>query len=281
MTERRSGSLGWLRLIAYPILLLLLYQLGAWWARQMTYPIPTPQRGSPPEPIRAVALETEPGQMVRAYFLPCPREAAPVVVFFHGGGQDLDNLVDSGFIQRFPTLGVHLLAIDYPGYGTSSGAPSEARIADAADAAMDWAIINYPDAPKVIMGWALGAAVAVQTAQRFKGQYDGLVLVSAWRDLPSAADHHTPRWLVRLLWRERYDAANAATGLQAPSLVIHGSLDDVVPIDQGRLVARILGAHGACEFVAVTDRGHDDIMDASLTWLKLRHFLQAFAATTD
>lgn len=268
----------YLRLLVYPSLLVLGLFLVGRWAQSLTYPIPmAPQMPAPPEPIRAIVLTTEPDQQLHAYFLPCPLEAAPVVIFFHGGGQDLTNLVDSGFMQRFPALGVHLLAIDYPGYGGSSGSPSEASLALAADAAMDWTFANYPDAPKLVMGWALGAAVAVQTASRFEGQYDGLILVSAWTDLPSVAAPSLPRWLAALLVRERYDSAAAVAELHTPSLVIHGKLDDLVPIAQGRRLAQLLGSRGTCQFVEVVDRGHQDIMDASLTWLHLSHFFQAFA----
>ncbi len=270
---------GWhLRLLFYPCLLVLVLLLADHWLQSLTYPIPPWTRTTePPEPIRAIALASEPGQQLQAYFLPCPREVAPVVIFFHGGGQDLNNLVDSGFMQRFPDLGVHLLAIDYPGYGASSGSPSEASLALAADSAMDWAFANFPDAPKLIMGWALGAAVAVQTASRFEGQYDGLILVSAWTDLPSVVTPSLPNWLTALLLRERYDSAATVGELHTPSLVIHGKRDDLVPIEQGRHLAQLLGNRGSCQFVEVADHGHGDIMDASLTWLHLTHFFQAFA----
>ncbi len=44
------------------------------------------------------------------------------------------------------------------------------------------------------------------------------------------------RWLVR----DRYETSSKAPGLRLPSLVIHGTDDEVVPMEMGRRIAQLL-----------------------------------------
>jgi acetyl esterase/lipase len=62
---------------------------------------------------------------------------------------------------------------------------------------------------------------------------------------------------------ERYRDASPLSwidGRSAPFLVVHGALDDVVPIDQSRrLVAALRGAGVEVQFVELDDAGHDGL----------------------
>ena len=76
-----------------------------------------------------------PGGNVEALFLPATAVPAvapqPVVIFAHGNGEVTDYWV--GALDGFRERGIGVLLVEYPGYGRSTGAPSEASIR-AADA---------------------------------------------------------------------------------------------------------------------------------------------------
>ena len=142
---------------------------------------------------------------------------------------------------------------------------------------MDWLLMERPDNPKIIMGWSLGAAVAVQTAATFKGSVDGLILLSPWTTLPDVASHHFPRWLVRLLLKETYPSVVAAAEIDIPSLVIHGTEDQIIPFSQGEALAQILGSKQLCQFIQLKGLDHDMVFFSQLTWVHLGHFFRLMA----
>lgn len=81
-----------------------------------------------------------------------------------------------------------MVAIDYGGFGTSSGTPSEAGLQTDALALADWAgtVAGVPPERIVVFGQSLGTAVAVSLVQTLAEQQQqqeavlcaGLVLVA-------------------------------------------------------------------------------------------------------
>lgn len=265
------------RIFVYGGLLLLALTLFPRYVNMMIYPAPAEDVPVvPPAPIEALAITNANGETLSAWFLPCAKADAPVVIFFHGNGQNLGTMLYSGFLHRFGEYQVHLLALDYPGYGNSQGRPSEESLMESGTLAVDWALAHYPDAPKVLMGWSLGAAVAVEMSARFSGQHDGLILLSPWKTLPDVAGAHYPKFLVKFFVSEKYPSDVAASAVEVPSLVIHGEDDTIIPASQGTEIAAILGETGKSQLVIVKDRGHNDLMAAGLTWTHIQHFLAQF-----
>ena len=248
--------------------------------RQMLYPAPPVVLPSPPPaPLEEVILELPAGERVTAWGYSHTARlrrdshtspVSPAVVFFHGNGENLETLRHSGMYEQLVDLGVHFLAVDYPGYGSSSGEPSEASLMASGQAGFAWISQRHPDSPLVVLGWSLGAAVAIRTAAD-NARTDGLVLLSAWSDLPSLAAVHYPSWLVGMGLRDRYDSVAAASNVRAPVLMIHGAVDRIIPIDHGRRLAAALADR--CRFVEVPEAGHNDLLARHQVWQELRAFL--------
>lgn len=88
------------------------------------------------------------------------------------------------------TTSIHILAIDYRGYGLSTGFPTEEGIITDGIATVDWAIhvAKVPSNRIVILGQSLGTAVTSAVVEHFalKGvQFAGVVIVAAFTDLPT------------------------------------------------------------------------------------------------
>ena len=129
------------------------------------------------------------------------------------------------------------------------------------------------------MGWSLGAAVAIRTAARRPDEVDRLVLMSAWSDLASLAALHYPSWLVGMGLKDRYDSVAAAAGVRVPVLMIHGSVDPLIPLEQGRRLHEALGARS--RFVEVPGAGHNDLLGRAVVWQELGAFLRPSQGATD
>ncbi len=237
--------------------------------RQMLYPAPPiPVPSPPPAPLAEVPLALPSGERTVAWARDHPDAASPAAVFFHGNGENLETLRLSGLYDQLGALGVHVLAVEYPGYLPGSGTPSEASLIAAGRAGLEHLAQRYPSSPKLVIGWSLGAAVAIGTAAG-AGDVDGLVLISAWADLPSLAKVHYPDWLVSLGLPDTYDSVAAAGKVEAPVLMIHGAVDEIIPIAQGR---RLRGALGGARFVEVPGAGHNDLLSRQVVWDEIGAF---------
>ncbi len=263
--------------------------------RQMVYPAPPiPVPSPPPAPLAEVTLELPAGERVVAWARQGPAPSSPAVVFFHGNGENLETVRFGGLFDELAALGAHVLAVDYPGYGRSTGEPREASLTAAGEAGLGWLAERHPQSPKVVLGWSLGAAVAIRTAARDASEAfgtsrrrraDGLVLMSAWSDLPSLAAVHFPSWLVGLGLKDKYDSVAAAAEVRAPVLMIHGTVDEIIPLEQGRRVEDALRARASqpgeadtCRFVEVPGAGHNDLLSYPVVWQELGAFLETLAA---
>ena len=247
------------------------------YARQMLYPAPpVPVPSPPPPPLEEVWLDLPTGDRVQAWsFVPQDLGAeAPVVVFFHGNGENLETVRWSGLFEELGKLGVAVLASDYPGYGRSTGVSSEEGLNATGDAVLAWARQRYPERPLVIAGWSLGAALAIATAARHPEDVSGLIALSPWTTLREVAVGLFPEFAVKAMLRETYDSRSAAREIRVPALVVHGERDDLIPVGQGKEIASVLA--GSTKWVPVPRAAHNDLFSAPATWSAIGEFLKSF-----
>ncbi len=99
----------------------------------------------------------------------------------------------------------HLLAIDYRGFGQSSGSPTEQGLITDASALVDFAMHTAGVSPDriVLLGQSLGTAVASGVAERYAVErgvdFAGVVLVAAFSSLPTMLAGYAIAGLVPVL----------------------------------------------------------------------------------
>ncbi|KAG6146343.1 hypothetical protein E4U28_000743 [Claviceps purpurea] len=86
------------------------------------------------------------------------------------------------------TSSYHVIAIDYRGFGHSTGVPSEQGLIQDAETLVEWAtkVAGIPASRIVLFGHSLGTAVATGVAERCTTRgidFAGIVLVSGFSDL--------------------------------------------------------------------------------------------------
>lgn len=264
----------WRKVSSVLLTLLVLLLMKNTLVRHMLYPAPSWQVPSPPPaPLREARLTVD-GKEIRGWTAGGDDDAGgPAVLYLYGNGENLATLELAGQFARLAELGGPFLVVDYPGYGGSQGKPSEKSLVAAGEAGLAWLVERYPERPRIVIGWSLGAAVAIQVASRAQASLDALVLLSAWDDLPTLAKVHFPSWLVRWGLGDRYDSRAAARQLRLPGLMIHGTADAVIPIEHGRRLAVAWSA--APRFVEVDATGHNDLLDRPRVWRELGSFVAA------
>lgn len=245
-------------------------------ARQMLYPAPPVAVPSPPPaPLEEVWLDLVGGGRAHAWFYAPPAlpEAAPVVLFFHGNGENLETLRWAGVFEEMGKLGVAILAADFPGYGRSPGPPTEDGLVATGDAAVAWARSHHPSRPVVVAGWSLGAALAIATVDRHPKDVRGLIAMSPWTTLAEVARGVFPEMAVRMMLKEHYDSRAAARRITVPALVIHGEMDDLIPMKQGLEISNVLA--GPTRWVPVSRAAHNDLLGRQEAWEAMAEFLQS------
>ena len=238
--------------------LVLLYGLLGWLAarnsKRLLYPAPAEGPLAVPTRARLVARATPQGaHFLGVYY--AARGDAPTLVLFHGNGETVAWSLP--LASDLAASGLGVLLGEYRGYGMSalSGTPSEEGLYD--DGAAGLAFLREQHIPNdrvVLWGTSLGTGVASELAAT--GQGARLVLCSPYTSIRAMAAHYA--WFLPTRWivREQFDTLAKAGRIHVPTLVVHGTDDEVVPFEMGRAVA---SAIDGATFVRVPGGHHNDL----------------------
>ncbi|MDY7226167.1 alpha/beta hydrolase [Hyalangium rubrum] len=252
------------------LLVCYLALVGALYALQRSVLFPAPRRASQ-EPLREAGFRrlTPPGKpVVDVLHLPAgPGE--PTLVHFHGNGEQISNLVRLG--QAMRERGVGFLAVEYPGYASNPGSPSEQGFYEAAEIAIaDLRASGVGPEQTVLSSRSIGGGVAVEMARRGHGAR--MVLLAPFTSVVDMAGLVFPFLPTRLLVRDPFDNAAKAPGIQVPVLIFHGDQDEVIPVRMGQQLGRLF-PKGTME--TVPGARHNDLLEQ--TWPVLVDRMAAFA----
>ncbi|MEO8124390.1 MAG: alpha/beta fold hydrolase [Burkholderiales bacterium] len=174
-------------------------------------------------------------ERLHALWLANENPDAPVLLYLHGARWDVTGSAPR--VRRMAALGYAVLAIDYRGFGKSSGAdelPSEASAYEDARAAWDWIAREHPQKRRYIFGHSLGSAIAVDLASQVDDA-SGLIVEGSFTSIPDVFSTQPWGWLpVTGLITQRFDAASRIGKVHVPVLVVHGSADTLIHPELGR-----------------------------------------------
>ena len=223
-------------------------------------------------PGHDVKLETADGVTLHARYVLRPY-AYFNLLYLHGRSGSLATR--SRLLQYFVSVNANVLAVDYRGYGQSTGTPCEAGLYTDALTAYQWLVSHVPAQSVVVIGEGLGAAPACELAAA--QPVAGLVSISAFSSLPQLAAAHYPWLPTGWVVRSRFDVLDKIARVQAPKLIVHSRADERVPFAMGeRLFAAALEPKQALWLDAAK---HGEVYSTSGEQLKIG--LEQFLATLD
>jgi fermentation-respiration switch protein FrsA (DUF1100 family) len=153
-------------------------------------------------------------------------------VYFHGNGELIDFLPSE--FDELRSFGLGVFLVEYPGYGRSEGAPSEASITATALAAFDWTQVQAHVDPRRVVpyGRSLGGAAATIVAARRNSA--ALVIESTFTSVRSFAHGLlVPEFIVR----DPFDSLSLLADYRGPTLIFHGERDEIIPFVHGQQLA--------------------------------------------
>lgn len=192
------------------------------------------------------------------YFRPTtdPRR---IVLFFHGGsGEALDR---DWADELVPERDLLVLA-EYPGYGARRGGTiSEASLIADSEKLVAEAHRTWGSLPILAVGESLGCAIAARLASTLR--VERLALITPFASGEAVAAKHYRYLPVKWMLKDKYRLERHLQTSRVPLHVVHGTLDEYIPLEHGRAVFQAYqGPQKA--FDEVPGFGHANIAHAVL-----------------
>ncbi|KAJ7070030.1 Alpha/Beta hydrolase protein [Mycena amicta] len=174
--------------------------------------------------------------------IPAALKAHPTILFFHGNGGTRAFHVRIHHYTAFSSrLAANVLAIDYRGYGDSTGWPTQEGVLRDARAAWDWLIESGADADQIlIVGHSLGTGISALLSAELSDEGispRGVVLLSPFSSIRKVLETYHIVGLVPLI--KPLSMIPFATDLVYNRLIHRFDTDTLVP----RMKGPILIAH--------------------------------------
>jgi fermentation-respiration switch protein FrsA (DUF1100 family) len=222
-------------------------------------------------PFRDLHIQTNDHQKLHAWWLERPDPRAQVI-FFHGNGGNLSLWLD--ILIELWKRDFSVLAVDYRGYGLSTGNPSEQGLYRDAEATVRLflAELKKDGAPTIYWGRSIGAPVAARAAMA--AAPDALVLETPMPSVRAVLRTNPVLWALSFLSTYTFPTSRLLEKYQGPLLVIHGDADGIVPLTAGRLVFdKAPTTHKT--FVLIRGADHNDLhlVDPRSYWSSVDKFV--------
>lgn len=198
---------------------------------------------------------------IHAWWIPNATSARQVILFFHGNGYVVEDMVGTE-LEKLLLIGANLLVVDYRGYGLSTQlTPNELTVDEDAEAALRYLLQtrSIRAADVFVLGRSVGSGAATHLAGRNPG-LGGLILESPFTSIDDAAAEAP--WYLRIfpvgvILRSHFDNLSKIGTVRSPVLIVAGSADTLTPPEMAqRLLAK---ANQPKSLYLVQNAGHNNL----------------------
>jgi len=176
-----------------------------------------------------VKIATEDGARLDGWWR-SPSEGHGVVLFLHGTPGTVPDQVWR--LDQLKQSGLGILAIDWRGYGGSTGQPTEQGLRADARAGFDFIRAAAPHSRIAVFGESLGTGLAVALAR--DRPVAGVLLNAPYASVRRLFQLRGPPIPYRWLMRDPFDSEALIGGVTVPILMLHGTADPAIPVEEAR-----------------------------------------------
>ena len=177
-----------------------------------------------------------------------------LLVFNGNGGCALDRSYYREYVRNHPG-DWKIFLLEYPGYGSREGRPSEESVTAAAVEAVDTLAVA-PGRKIWLLGESLGSGTASATVKARPEKITGLLLVTPFNSLVAAAANHYPWLPVSLLLKTRFDSEKNLANYPGPVAFFLSANDTTVPAALGR---KLYEGYGGRKRLWIDPEGNHDV----------------------
>jgi fermentation-respiration switch protein FrsA (DUF1100 family) len=226
-------------------------------------------------PFTDLKISTADGETLHGWWLEHPSPRAQVI-YWHGNGGNLALWMPA--LTDLRRRGFSVMAVDYRGYGESTGRPSERGIYTDAEAATGYfnEHLRRQGIPTIYWGRSLGCAVASYAAKLTPG--DGLILESPFPDVRALFSGNPIMLGLSFFSSYRFSTRQHLEAYRAPLLVIHGDADSIIPFRAGKRVFE-QAPSAAKTFVVLNGADHNDVHTGHAAyWPAIDRFMDSLSS---
>lgn len=224
-------------------------------------------------PVNYGTPEEKPGD--DNYDFPCrllqSEDARYLVIYFHKNADDLGSC--RWFVEKLRSLlTVHVLVVEYPGYGLCSAHSANASQVNKhalaaltfAQHALAWSLDRI-----IVLGSCIGVGPAVSLAAI--AEFAGLVLISPFLSVRSIVRSHSR--LAACFVNEQYPLYEMALPIRCPTLIFHGQMDKMVPFAHAEKLYNLLKCKK--ELISLEGVGHSTPLTQDEVLTPMRNFISS------
>ncbi|MCW9014895.1 MAG: alpha/beta hydrolase [Gammaproteobacteria bacterium] len=197
------------------------------------------------------------------------------IIYFGGNAEDvIYNIADA---SRYSAS--KLFFTNLPGYGNSTGTPSEKSFYDNALQAYDTIVQKHQLDPDdiIIMGRSLGASVAAYVAAQRKVK--SLILVTPFDSVANIAAQQFSWFPVRRLLRHKFNTMEYVSQINAPILIVAAEHDEIIPKTNGNNLYQARPEN--ISLLEVKNTGHNNISQNPQYFQYINGFILANTALAE
>ncbi|CAH8849047.1 unnamed protein product [Trichobilharzia szidati] len=206
-----------------------------------------------PENMESMKATTRRGNEIAILYMPINSSSKLTFLLSHG------NAVDLGLMLHFmyelgSKLNVNIMCYDYSGYGVSTGKPLEKNLYADAECALNVLRTKYsvPLNQIVLYGQSIGTVPTIHLATLHR-----VAAVVLHSPLMSGLRVAFPR-LKRNYCCDVFSNLARTPKIISPTLVIHGTRDEVVNVTHGYRICSALAGHLLLDPLFIDGAGHND-----------------------
>eukprot|EP00511_Aplanochytrium_stocchinoi_P011083 CAMPEP_0204868732 /NCGR_PEP_ID=MMETSP1348-20121228/27721_1 /ASSEMBLY_ACC=CAM_ASM_000700 /TAXON_ID=215587 /ORGANISM="Aplanochytrium stocchinoi, Strain GSBS06" /LENGTH=283 /DNA_ID=CAMNT_0052021803 /DNA_START=183 /DNA_END=1035 /DNA_ORIENTATION=- len=167
----------------------------------------------------------------------------PTLLFLHGNAGHIG--LRTPFYERIlKGVRCNILALEYRGYGNSSGTPSERGLIRDTHAALDYLHGRDDIGNIVLYGRSLGGAVAIATASIYRDDFEkfaGLIVENTFLSIEDVVHSHLEeivpdrsyqrilKKVLQMVLRLRWKSKDRIHAIKKPVLFLSGRMDELIP----------------------------------------------------
>jgi pimeloyl-ACP methyl ester carboxylesterase len=201
-------------------------------------------------------ISVEKDSLHTAFFQPKTSPKA-TVLFFHGAGGNISTYMY--MIESLVKNEYQVYAVDFRGYGKSSGKPTHINVAK--DIEVIYSKMkkntNIKNTKLIVYGASLGCQIATHFTNIHQNEVDALILDGGFASFADVAKLYAPKEVHSFIegaLGKMYPSKEEIKEIKnIPKLIIHGKIDKSIPINQSEIVFK--NALEPKEFF-ISEKGH-------------------------
>ncbi len=205
-------------------------------------------------------IPVEEGVVIGARFH-MAEESGANILFFHGNGEIVADYDELGPVYN--QMGVNFLAVDYRGYGRSTGQPTVTAMMQDCRAIFEfvqhWLRQNKYRGPIILMGRSLGSASVLELAASCGESTDGLIVESGFAfAAPLLQLMGIDPEALGFKEEKGFRNIDKIRNFYKPTLIIHAEFDHIIPFREGEALYNASPAPDKA-FLKIPGANHNDI----------------------